>query len=109
MKQLFSLKEPQVNFLFKGGTSLSKVYGVIHRFSEDVDLSINPNDLGFDGENDPRQEGLSKNRRTKLIKALTKATEQLIGTSIKDTLEKTITSKLSEHYSLEVDAKDPQT
>ena len=27
------------HLVFKGGTSLSKAYGVIHRFSEDVDLT----------------------------------------------------------------------
>jgi hypothetical protein len=30
------------DLVFKGGTSLSKVFGVIHRFSEDLDLSISP-------------------------------------------------------------------
>ena len=35
---------------FKGGTSLSKVYDVIERFSEDVDLSIERSFLGFGGE-----------------------------------------------------------
>jgi hypothetical protein len=33
--------------VFKGGTSLSKVFGVIHRFSEDIDLSISPGFLGL--------------------------------------------------------------
>jgi hypothetical protein len=28
--------------VFKGGTSLSKVFGVIERFSEDIDLSLSP-------------------------------------------------------------------
>lgn len=28
------------NFVFKGGTALSKCYGVIDRFSEDVDLGL---------------------------------------------------------------------
>jgi hypothetical protein len=28
--------------VFKGGTSLSKVFGVIQRFSEDIDLSLSP-------------------------------------------------------------------
>lgn len=28
--------------VFKGGTSLSKVFGAIHRFSEDIDLSLSP-------------------------------------------------------------------
>jgi len=33
--------------VFKGGTSLSKVFGVIQRFSEDIDLSISPAALGW--------------------------------------------------------------
>ena len=32
---------------FKGGTSLSKAYNVIDRFSEDIDLAIDPKYLGF--------------------------------------------------------------
>ena len=35
---------------FKGGTSLSKGWGLISRFSEDVDLSIDRVFLGFPGE-----------------------------------------------------------
>src|SRR5579875_3921731 len=30
------------SLVFKGGTSLSKVFGVIERFSEDLDLSLSP-------------------------------------------------------------------
>ena len=36
------------HLVFKGGTSLSKVYGVIDRFSEDIDLSISPAFVGAD-------------------------------------------------------------
>jgi hypothetical protein len=35
--------------VFKGGTSLSKVFNAIQRFSEDVDLSIPRKALGFSG------------------------------------------------------------
>jgi hypothetical protein len=35
------------SLVFKGGTSLSKVFGVIERFSEDVDLSVSPAILGL--------------------------------------------------------------
>ncbi len=38
------------HIVFKGGTSLSKVYGLIERFSEDIDLSIDRKYLGFEGE-----------------------------------------------------------
>lgn len=34
--------------LFKGGTSLSKAWGLIERFSEDIDLALNREYLGFD-------------------------------------------------------------
>ncbi len=35
------------SLVFKGGTSLSKVFGVIERFSEDIDLSLAPEFLGI--------------------------------------------------------------
>jgi len=42
MHCLYGLKQQGYNFQLKGGTSLSKGYGIIHRFSEDIDLHINP-------------------------------------------------------------------
>ena len=36
--------------VFKGGTSLSKAYKLIQRFSEDIDLAINREYLGFQGK-----------------------------------------------------------
>jgi hypothetical protein len=35
------------DLVFKGGTSLSKVFGVIDRFSEDIDLSLSPQFLNL--------------------------------------------------------------
>lgn len=35
------------SLVFKGGTSLSKVFGVIDRFSEDIDLSLSPEFLNL--------------------------------------------------------------
>lgn len=37
-------------FVFKGGTALSKVFRVIQRFSEDIDLSLDPAVLGISEE-----------------------------------------------------------
>lgn len=37
---LYELSKSSIPFVFKGGTSLSKVYHVIDRFSEDIDLSM---------------------------------------------------------------------
>lgn len=57
--------------MFKGGTSLSKAFGLIHRFSEDIDLVVHRSGLGFDGQRDPTAAtGLSKNKRAALFKEL---------------------------------------
>lgn len=42
---LFKLIELVPDLIFKGGTSLSKCYKIINRFSEDIDLSLNYNNL----------------------------------------------------------------
>ena len=44
---LFNRSGVGPHLVFKGGTSLSKVYGIINRFSEDIDLSVSPEWLGF--------------------------------------------------------------
>lgn len=36
--------------IFKGGTSLSKVWGVIQRFSEDIDLALDRKCFGYEGD-----------------------------------------------------------
>ena len=38
------------SLVFKGGTSLSKAWGLIERFSEDIDLALDRKFLGFEGE-----------------------------------------------------------
>jgi hypothetical protein len=43
MHALYSLKQQGIEFELKGGTSLSKGYGIIHRFSEDIDIHIKTN------------------------------------------------------------------
>lgn len=42
MHVLFGLKNAGLSFELKGGTSLSKGLGIIKRFSEDIDIRINP-------------------------------------------------------------------
>jgi hypothetical protein len=48
--------------VFKGGTSLSKVFGVIERFSEDIDLSLSPDFLDLPAA------GASRNQANKWMK-----------------------------------------
>ncbi len=63
---------------FKGGTSLSKVYRAIHRFSEDVDITFDYRDLreglGYDG--DP--ENMSGERLRKFREALQSSVGRLL-------------------------------
>lgn len=42
MHVLYGLKKQGFQFELKGGTSLSKGYKLIHRFSEDIDIHIKP-------------------------------------------------------------------
>ena len=42
MHSLYSLQQMEFSFQFKGGTSLSKGHGIIERFSEDIDIRIEP-------------------------------------------------------------------
>src|SRR5688572_14108299 len=42
MHCLYGLKNQGWQFYLKGGTSLSKGYQIIHRFSEDIDTKIDP-------------------------------------------------------------------
>lgn len=43
MHTLWGLKQQDINFELKGGTSLSKGFGIINRFSEDIDIHFHPN------------------------------------------------------------------
>lgn len=45
--RIFEHPELAPTCLFKGGTSLSKVFHAIERFSEDIDLGITPESLGW--------------------------------------------------------------
>jgi hypothetical protein len=62
--------------VFKGGTSLSKVFGVIGRFSEDIDLSVSPDFLGISEA--WVEEAISRNKRTERMKELEAACIQRV-------------------------------
>lgn len=51
--------------VFKGGTSLSKVWGLINRFSEDIDLAIDRKQ--FDLEGDLTKKGVKKLRKASSV------------------------------------------
>lgn len=68
------------NIVFKGGTSLSKGWNLIERFSEDIDLAIDRKFFGFDGD-------ISKTQ----IKNLRKQSCEFISTTFLDDLTKILT------------------
>lgn len=54
MHVLHGLKKQGLRFELKGGTSLSKGFGIIHRFSEDIDIHIHP-PVGLGVEVNPKK------------------------------------------------------
>jgi hypothetical protein len=67
LKHLFAEPALKGQMVFKGGTSLSKVFGLIDRFSEDIDLILDWRLLGYghDESNDPYQAIQSKTKQSR--------------------------------------------
>lgn len=64
LNMLFSL--PYANkMVFKGGTSLSKIWGIIRRFSEDIDIAICRSMFGLEGDATKKQ--LKKLRKSSSV------------------------------------------
>ena len=85
---IFSL--PFANKLvFKGGTSLSKVWGLIDRFSEDIDLAIDRNIFGLEGDLTIRQ--LKKLRKASSLFVCNEFCEALVNAVKKYGLEEYLT------------------
>ena len=73
--------------LFKGGTSLSKAFGLINRFSEDIDLVVDRADLGFEDDRDPTiPSELSRNKRKALFEELRAECSTYIYEDLRNTL-----------------------
>lgn len=63
--------------LFKGGTSLSKAYGLISRFSEDIDITVFRNDIG-QGISVEELEKLSGKKRQAQLAAIKESCREFI-------------------------------
>ncbi len=107
---LFSLPEIGEYLVFKGGTSLSKVFGLIDRFSEDIDLSFHRQYLGFGDDRDAEAAGSNKQVKSR-IEELQAACVTCIREKLRPALSETMASTIgtAEGWSIEVDALDPQT
>ncbi|MGB5077355.1 MAG: nucleotidyl transferase AbiEii/AbiGii toxin family protein, partial [Sphingorhabdus sp.] len=66
---------------FKGGTSLSKGFGLIQRFSEDIDVTVFRDDLGLPASVEELA-GLSRKKREAALDAIREACEGYINTAL---------------------------
>ena len=111
---LFNGLSGSPRLLFKGGTSLSKGFDLIKRFSEDIDITVFREDLG-EAASMEELRALSGKKRRKRLDAIKEACEEYIqgaclnqlSAIIKATAER---NKLStENFYIEPDSKDSQT
>ena len=93
LDKLFRLPEWGNYLTFKGGTSLSKCWKLIERFSEDIDIVISRSALGFGGDNAP-EKAPSKKQARKLLKELGHATKACVLETIRPALYEAITADL---------------
>ncbi len=112
LKRLFSLAEFQDHLTFKGGTSLAKVYHVIERFSEDVDVAIERGFLGFGGDMEPER-GASGKEQQRRVESLKTACQATVAQRLAPQLQQAISAGIaaSDSWSLTADPadKDQQT
>jgi hypothetical protein len=108
LKRVFSLGDKIPGLIFKGGTSLSKAYGLIRRFSEDIDLSLDRHDLGFTGERDPTN-AASNAARKALLEDLERLAIEVIAGPVCDALKTDMAAALGGPVDLRVADDDRQT
>jgi hypothetical protein len=108
LHQIFTIEEFAGRVLFKGGTSLSKVFHAINRFSEDLDLAVDYAALGFTGERDPRRQGLSKTKRTAILEEMLDVCRGYVAGEFLAALGARFRDVLGEtSWNLAVDPRDP--
>lgn len=108
LQELFRLPQIGEHLIFKGGTSLSKVFTVIQRFSEDIDVSIDRAFLGFGGANEP-EAGTSNKEKQRRVEALRTACQQKIANELLPALTTVVQSRVraDDPWSLRLDEEDP--
>ena len=99
LKQLFNHPTLSSQLMFKGGTSLSKVYGLIERFSEDIDLILDWQNLS---KEDPLSDR-SNSRQNKLNQTINQEAQRYI----ESTLLPLINQVTSTCCSCSIDESDP--
>lgn len=112
LRELASIPDLGSLLTFKGGTSLSKAWRLIQRFSEDIDLVVDREPLGFGGDSSP-EKAPSKSQRKRRLKELAEASRAWIRERLRPALVERITTSVGPlgPWSLEVDldAEDEQS
>ncbi|WP_373928451.1 nucleotidyl transferase AbiEii/AbiGii toxin family protein [Sphingomonas aerolata] len=91
-------------FLFKGGTSLSKGFGLIERFSEDIDITVFRDDLGEDASV-AQLEAMSGKKRQAKLDAIKVACQQFIGGPLLAQLSMVVAELVEETGATDSDAR----
>ena len=81
LEALFSQPALRARLTFKGGTSLSKVWKIIDRFSEDIDIVIERSSLGFSGDRDP-ENAPTRSAQKRLVDELKAACAECVRNEI---------------------------
>lgn len=109
LRELFALPGARDHLIFKGGTALSKVWRAIRRFSEDVDVSLSREWLGFTGKLDPEQ-ATSASQRKKRLESLVAACEAKVRDELRPALAARMSTALGySGWTLESDPGDAQS
>jgi len=103
LREIFALPDIGEHITFKGGTSLSKAWKLIERFSEDIDLIVDKEVLGFSGDAAPDKAPSNKQRKARL-EALMDACRDWVQGTLQPALTTRIQNALGEAgWQLEVD------
>ncbi len=94
-------------FTFKGGTSLSKVYGLIKRFSEDIDIILDWRVVGY-GMEEPWQDR-SKSKQDKFNKEANAKTEIFLRDKLLPRITNDLKSEIGDDIECLIREDDPQT
>ena len=92
------------SFIFKGGTSLSKAYHVIERFSEDIDLIMDWRLLGY-GINEPWEER-SKTQQDKFNKKAVADASEFLTRTFAPQMEKDMQNLIGQDVAVRMDPDD---
>jgi hypothetical protein len=109
LEQLFAFPNAREHFIFKGGTSLSKVWKAIERFSEDIDISMSREWLGFGGDNDPEKIAGRKKREEALDELHATCAAKLRSETMPELANRFREQLGADGWSLELDPTDDQT